>query len=242
VNAADDLLKLAVEGHGGLLRWSQVSRFRAAVSIGGAIWSSTGQPGLLDNLVLEGETREQRLTMGPFPQPGCYTTWQPDRQTIRTTGGVVVAERRDPAAAFTAATRRSPWDEFQVAYFAGEANWNYFAAPFLFTRGDFVTEETWPWREDGQMWRTLLVTYPDTVVAHSRQQTCYFDDAGLLRRLDYTVDILGGGAAVHYPSRYREFDGIMIPTRRRVYDRDLDGFPILDTVSVAIDVTHVSFG
>lgn len=220
VNAVDELLTLAVEGHGGLHRWSQVSRFRAAVSIWGAVWTLAGKPGLLDNVVLEGATREQRLTMAPFPQPGCYTTWQPDRLTIRTTAGVVVAERRDPAAAFTAAPCRSTWDEFQVACFASEANWNYFAAPFVFTRGDFATEETWPWREDGQMWRTLLVTYPDTVAAHSRQQTCYFDDAGLLRRLDYTVDILGGGAAVHYPSRYREFDGIMIPTRRRVYDRD----------------------
>jgi hypothetical protein len=35
-----------------------------------------------------------------------------------------------------------------------------------------------------------------------------FDGAGLLRRLDYSVDILGGDPAVHYPSAYREFDGI----------------------------------
>jgi hypothetical protein len=29
----NDLLKLAIEGHGGLPRWEQVSRFRAAASI-----------------------------------------------------------------------------------------------------------------------------------------------------------------------------------------------------------------
>ena len=29
-------------------------------------------------------------------------------------------------------------------------------------------------------------------MAHTRQQTCYFDDVGLLRRLDYSVDIPGG--------------------------------------------------
>lgn len=237
----DELLKLAIEGHGGMRRWAQISRFRAAVSITGAIWTLKGKPGLLDGVVLEGTTLDQRLTITPFPQPGRCTTWQPDRQTIETTDGVVLAERRDPAAAFIATTRQSPWDEFQVAYFAGEANWNYFAAPFLFARGDFVTEETWPWRENGQMLRTLLVTYPDTIVAHTQQQTYYFDDAGLLRRLDYAVDILGGGHAVHYPSEYREFDGIMVPTRRRVYVRDLDGFPVLDPVSVAIEVTNVTF-
>ena len=128
-----------------------------------------------------------------------------------------------------------------MAYFAGEANWTYFVAPFLFTRGDFVTEESWPWREDGQVWRTLLVTYPDTLVAHTQQQTCYFDDAGLLRRVDDALDVLGGCAAVHYPSRYREFDGIKVPTRRRVYVRDTDGYPLLNSVLVAIDLTDVTF-
>jgi len=69
-----------------------------------------------------------------------------------------------------------------------------------------------PWHEDGQVWRALLVTYPDTIVAHHCQQTYYFDGVGLLRRLDYSVDILGVGPAVHYSSAYREFDGIMVPT------------------------------
>lgn len=237
----NEVLKLAVEGHGGIPRWERISQFRAAVSITGTIWALKGKPGLLDTVVLEGDTRAQHLTIAPFPRRGHHTTWQPHQQTIQTVDGVLVAERCDPAAAFLGTTHQSPWDEFQVAYFASEANWNYFAAPFLFTRGDFVTEESWPWREDGQMLRTLLVTYPDTIVAHTRQQTYYFDDAGLLRRLDYAVDILGGGSAVHYPSRYREFDGIMVPTRRRVYIRNPDGFPAPDSVSVAIDVTDVSF-
>ena len=48
-------------------------------------------------------------------------------------------------------------------------------------------------------------------MAHTSQQTYYyyyyyyyyyFDDADLLRRLHYAVDILGGGPAVHYPSEY----------------------------------------
>jgi hypothetical protein len=236
----NDLLELAVKGHGGLRRWERISRFRTRVSITGAIWALKGRPGLLDDVVLEGDTREQRLTMTPFPRPGHRATWEADRQRIETAEGIVVAERRDPAAAFVAATRASPWDEFQVAYFASEATWNYLVAPFLFTRSDFTAEETWPWREDGQTWRTLLVTYPRTVVTHARQQTYYFDETGLLRRLDYTVDVLGGEPAVHYPSRYREVEGIMIPTRRRVYVREPDDTPIRGPVSLAIDVTDIT--
>jgi hypothetical protein len=238
----NELLKLAIEGHGGLQRWEQISRFRAAASITGAIWALKGHPGgPLDRVVLEGETREQRMTITPFSGPGRYTTWEPHRQTVETTDGQLIAARSDPAASFVGTTRFSPWDEFQVAYFASEANWNYFVAPFLFARDDFVTSEVEPWHEDGQSWRALLVTYPDTVVAHTRRQTYYFDDAGLLRRLDYSVDLLGGGPAVHYPSGYRDFDGIMVPTRRRVYVRNPDGSPVRDSVSVAVDVADVTF-
>lgn len=78
-------------------------------------------------------------------------------------------------------------------------------------------------------------------MAHTRQQTYYFDEAGLLRRLDYAVDILGGGPAVNYPSEYREFDGIMVPTRRRVYVRNPDGSPVRDPISIAIEITNVTF-
>jgi hypothetical protein len=237
----EELLKLAIDRHGGGRRWAKLSGFRAEVSVGGAIWSLKGQAGLLDGVVLEGPTAEQRLTISPFPRPGQRATWEPARQVIETAGGEVITERRDPAASFAGLTRQSRWDELQAAYFASEASWNYFTAPFLFARDDFAAEETWPWREDGEVWRALLVTYPDSVVAHHRQQTYYFDRAGLLRRLDYQVDILGGGAAVHYPSGYREFAGIMVPTRRRVYVRGPDGLPVRDWVSLAVDVSAVTF-
>jgi hypothetical protein len=237
----NDLLALAVKAHGGTRRWEEVTRFRASVSITGAIWALKGKPGLLHDVVLEGETRDQRLKITPFPWPGRYATWEPYRQTIETDDGMLVAERRDPAASFAGLTPDSPWDDFQVAYFAGEANWNCFVSPFIFTRPDFAVEEAEPWQEDGQVWRRLVVTYPATIVAHCRQQVYAFDDSGLLRRLDYAVDILGGGPAVQYASDYCEFDGIMVPARRRVYVRNPDGSPQRHSVSVAIDVTEVNF-
>jgi len=235
------LLALAVDGHGGMHRWDRISRFRVCASITGAIWELKGKPGLLADVELEGETRDQRLKITPFPWPGRYTTWEPYRQTLETTDGMLVAERRDPVTSFDGLTRESPWDDLQVAYFAAEANWNYVVAPFLFMRPDFTVEEVEPWQEDGQTWRRLVVTFPPSIVANSRQQTYYFDDDGLLRRHDYSVDILGGGPAVHYTSDYREFDGIMVPTRRRVHVRRPDGSPALESVSVAIDVADAAF-
>jgi hypothetical protein len=237
----NDLLKLAIEGHGGMRRWEQLSRFRLAASITGAIWPLKGKPGPPGEVLLEGDTRDQRLTITPFPEPGRSSTWTPSRQTVETTEGVPIADRPDPAAAFVGTLPDSPWDEFQVAYFIGVATWNYFVTPFLFARADFSTEETGPRHEDGQTWRGLRVTYPDAIATLTREQTYYFDAAGLLRRLDYRVDLLAGEPEVHYPSEYREFDGIMVPTRRRVYVRNPDGSPVRDPVSVAIDVTDATF-
>jgi hypothetical protein len=239
--AASELLQLVVDAHGGRDRWRSISRFRAEASITGAIWSMKGQGGVLDSVVLEGETRDQRLKISPFPQRGRYLIWEPHRETIETDEGVILDERLDPADAFKDTTRGAAWDPMQAGYFAGEANWNYFVAPFIFERSDFAAEEIEPWNENGEEWRSLLVTYPEHVVAHCRQQTYYFDNKGLLRRLDYSVDILGGGPAVHYPSDYREFDGIMVPTTRRVYVRNPDGSPVLESVSIAIDFSDVSF-
>lgn len=235
------LVDFVIEAHGGWPRWTRLSRFRASGSITGAIWAMKATAGLFDDIVLDGQIGNQRITITPFPKQGYRTTWEPLRQTIENTDGRITQERLNPAARFVGQTRTTPWDLLQAAYFAGEANWNYFAAPFLFARDDVGTEEIEPWHENGEVWRSLLVTYPDSIVAHSRQQTYYFDDVGMLRRLDYAVEILGSNPAVHYPSRYRSFDGIAVPTRRRVYSRNLDGTPIIDAPSVAIDFTNVSF-
>ena len=237
----NELLALAVEAHGSSRRWEEKSWFSATASITGAIWELKGKAGLLADVVLEGETRDQRLKITPFPWPGRYATWEPYRQTIETSDGLLVAQRRDPATSFTDRTRQSTWDDLQVVYFAGEANWNYFVAPFIFTRPDFTVEEAESWREDGEMWRRLVITYPDAIVSHTRQQTCCFDDHGLIRRLDYTVDALGGSAAVDYPSEYRAFDGIMVPTRRRVYTHDRDGTLARDSPTLAIDLGGAAF-
>jgi hypothetical protein len=237
----DDVLALAIDAHGGMNRWEQLSRFRATASITGPLCVLTGRPGLLTDVVLEGETRDQRLRITPFPSAGRHATWAPDRQTIETSEGAVLVERRDPASAFRGRARDFPWDDLQVAYFASEANWNYFAAPFVLARPDFVVQEIEPWSDGREVWRRLFVTYPENLAVTSRQLTYYFDSDGYLRRLDYAVDVLGGAAAVQYPSDYREFDGITVATRRTVYERNPADSTALGSPWVMIDLTRVTF-
>ena len=52
----------------------------------------------------------------------------------------------------------------------------------------------------------------------------------------------GAGGAVHYSSTYRESGGgIMVPTRCRVYVRSPEGSAVRDSVSIAVEVTDVTF-
>src|SRR5271156_3971494 len=46
----NDLLKLAIEAHGGLERWRQFKEARASASITGALWHLKGQPNVLENI------------------------------------------------------------------------------------------------------------------------------------------------------------------------------------------------
>ena len=61
-----DLLKTAVEAHGGIERWNEFNTLRAELSIGGAIWEVKQQPGLLSDKTFEIQTKEERLQSRHF--------------------------------------------------------------------------------------------------------------------------------------------------------------------------------
>jgi hypothetical protein len=104
-----------------------------------------------------------------------------------------------------------------VSYFVGEASWTYLNTPFLYTHEGFAIQEIASIQFESENWRRLQVTFPDNVKSHTRQQISCFGPDGLLRRHDYTVDILGGATGLNYASEYRDVDGIIVPTKRRVY-------------------------
>ncbi len=66
------------------------------------------------------------------------------------------------------------------------------------------------------------------------------DERGLLRRHDYSVDIIGGSDSAHYVSEHKTFGGIVFPTKRRVYAYGADNRPVLDRISVSIDFHEIT--
>jgi hypothetical protein len=77
------------------------------------------------------------------------------------------------------------------------------------------------------------------VKSHSRQQISCFGPDGLLRRHDYTVDILQGGTGLNYASDYQDVGGIIIPASRRVYANEGDYQLVKEPLLVAIDFTDI---
>jgi len=236
----NDLLQVAVDAHGGLSRWNQLKRVKASLSITGAIWQVKGKPDILKDVSIEAELHKERLTTH-LNGKGIRTVFEPNRVIVETEGGRLVDNRNDPRSAFRGHTRQTPWDDVHVAYFSSYALWNYLTIPFLYTYSGFVTEELAPWQENGEQWRPLKVTVPDSVASHSREQVAYFGPDGLLRRHAYTVDIMGGAAGLNYASDLRNVDGIVVPTKRRVYARDANNQKIPEPVLVAIDIREIAF-
>lgn len=230
-----DLLKLAVDAHGGLDRWNTFTRMVAPVSISGAIWDFKQQPGLLLDKTLEIDTQQQKLSITPFTGADLRSTFVPGRLAIETLSGKTVEEHENPLSLFEGHTFATPWNRLHVAYFVSEALWTYLTLPFLYTYPGFVCEEIAPWREDGEEWRRLKVQFPSTVESHTREQVTYFGPDGLMRRHDYTVDILQGNTGANYSTEFRDFQGIKLPTRRRIYAYDAQGQKVPEPLLVSLD-------
>lgn len=235
-----DLADFAIAAHGGVARWNELATVTAHLSCGGVIWLLKGQDGLLD-VNVRVELHRQFTSHFPFTEPGLRTAFTGDRVAIETEAGVVVEERSNPRDSFAGHLLETKWDRLQLAYFGGYAMWTYLTAPFSFATPGFRSEELPPWREDGQTWRPLKVWFPDGIATHNKEQTFYFDEDGLLKRHDYTAEVVAGGPAAHYTSDYREFDGIMVPTERRVYGIEADGAVNKELLLVSIDLDRVEF-
>ena len=236
-----DLLDFAVAAHGGLDRWNAFSRLTAHLRIGGVIWALKRQEGLLANVGVEIDTKAERLEISPFGSADRRSVFVPEHLKIETDDGRIIDERRDPESAFAGHVRETPWDQLHAAYFASEALWTYLTLPFLYTYPGFVTEEIAPWQEDGETWRRLRVTFPDHIKSHTRTQITHFGPDGLMRRHDYTVDVLGGAQGANYTTGYRDFQGIKMPTRRRIYAYDAEMRKVPEPLLVSIDFDDISF-
>ncbi|MQY31945.1 hypothetical protein [Nocardia aurantia] len=213
----NDLLATAIAAHGGLDRWNQIKTIQVDAEISGAFWQMKGQADAMSRVRFEVDTTQQQLTMDYLTQDR-RSLFRPDRVVLQRPDGTVVGERDDPERSFAGHDFRTRWDQLHLAYFTGEALWTYLNTPFLSTWPGFVSAEIAPIEADGETWRRLRVTFPDHIKTHTRTQVFCFGPDGLLRRHDFTIDIVDPATESQlYATDYRDIDGILIPATRRAY-------------------------
>jgi hypothetical protein len=237
----NDLLDFVLDAHGGLERWSGVSRLTAKLAVGGPFWGQLGFPDAFLDEILTIDTRRQHAVFTPWTAPGQSLTFDtdPERVVLRTADGQTIDSLTSPGSSYAGKDLNSPWDALQVGYFLSYGMWNYLTTPFLLAYSDVQTREITPWLENDHTWRRLHATFPASITTHSAEQVFYFGDDGLLRRLDYTVEADGGRAA-HYTERYKTFDGLSFPTRREVYRRNADDTPDRSLTAITLDIHDIT--
>ena len=195
------------------------------------------EPDVLKDIVMVADTQRERVTTSLVGQDR-ITSFEHDRVVVQRSDGTILETSDDPEGSFEGQTADSPWDAIHVAYFSGEALWTYLNTPFLYMQARCAKEEIGSIEVEGETWRRLKVTFPEEVKSHTREQIFCFGPDGLLRRHDYSVDILGGATGLNYASEYREVDGLMFPTKRRVYAYEGDYQLIPEPLLVAVDITQ----
>jgi hypothetical protein len=214
------LLDEVLEAHGGPERWREAQTASARVRSAGLLLRTRVPGTRFADYRLTVELHRPRAVLDPFPRAGERAVYEDGAARIETADGELLESRLDPRPGFFGVSglrRNLRWDPLDSAYFAGYAMWNYLATPALLTRDEIGTRETEPWEEDGETWRSLEATFPPAIDTHSPRQTFYFDARGLLRRHDYTAEVVGRWArAAHYCDEHVQAGGLVFPTRRRV--------------------------
>lgn len=229
-----------IDAHGGLERWHALDEVVVSASVGGASLSLKHQGRAIRDLRAHISPGRQHVVFVPYPEPGRRGVFDMGAVRVETDRGEVIAERSDARSAFRGLRHQLWWDKLDVLYFCGYALWTYLTTPFVLAEPGFELWELGPWMEGGETWQRVGIRFPSEIHTHSREQILYFDQKRLVRRHDYTSEVYGSWAkAAHYPSDHRVFDGIVVPTRRRVFLRRPNNRPLTAITLIWLDIETV---
>ena len=238
-----DIVEQTIEAHGGPNLWRNAREVSARISSGGLAFASKLQGHAVRDVEARVATHGQHVILTPYPTSGQRGVLEQDVTVkVETDAGELVEARENARGAFRDLRHKLWWDRLDILYFAAYAIWTYVSTPFVFTREGYQVVELDPWVEGSDHLRRLAVRFPEHVHTHSRDQVFYVDaQSGLIRRHDYTAEPIGSWAkAAHYCLDHRSFDGLVVPTCRRVYPRKPNNQRRAGPLLVWIDVPRAA--
>jgi len=231
------IMESIYEAHGGNSPWRKLEAVEAVISVRGFLFKAKRRP-TLSRVRVRASIREPEFTFYDYPGIGRNSVFLGNEEVrITDAGNQVLVSRQQPRAAIRGLRRQLYWDALDFTYFGGYATWNYLVTPFLFLGDEFKINLLEPRSTDPDYPVKLLADFPPEFPSHCRKQIFYFDRDYLLRRLDYTAEVVSRWArAAHTCENYREFDGFKFPTKRRVRPLVIGSKPLARPVIVAIDI------
>jgi hypothetical protein len=218
---AGALLERAVARHGGRAAWEALRCVTLA---------PRKLTGLLPSLKGVGRTfplppridvypHEYRAVFHDYPTAGQRGIFRAGAVELLDAGGHVLAADADPRAHFRGVRKWwRRWSPADALYFFGYALSHYHGLPFTLAQGRPLALRRA--RSDGRALTGVDVELPAALHTHSRRQTFYFDDDGMLRRHDYVADIVGWWArGAHLWRDFVTAHGIEVPRVRHVVAR-----------------------
>jgi hypothetical protein len=213
------VLERALERHGGWGAWRRA---------GGLTLRLRALSGLLPERKGLGDTfpAPSRLEVWPhrglvvmhdFPAAGRRGVFS-GGQVQLLEGEAILEARAEPRATFAGARKRRRWTPLDALYFFGYALAHYHSLPFSLTAARPLRLRRA--RSAGRTLTGVVAELPASLPTHSRRQTFFFDEEGLLRRHDYVAEIVGWWArGAHLWEDFVEVAGLLVARRRHVVAR-----------------------
>jgi hypothetical protein len=192
----------------------------------GALWQAKGHLPEMKDMRVEARLHQQRLVIHHvgFDKRTVFTG---NNVTVETENGRLLDFRENPRSSYAGQVFETPWDDIHNAYFTSYALWTYLTVPFVYTYPGFAVTELSLWRENGEVWRPLRVTFPKSIPSHTETQVRMLEtgalDIGFLR-----VPI-GEHSALDVVTVHREAFVLVVPSshklakRKRVRLREVAG-------------------
>jgi hypothetical protein len=214
---AGALLERAVARHGGWAAWQALRSVTLELrALSGMVPALKGAQRTFPRpSQIQVFPHEYRVVFDDYPARGHRGVFTAGAVRLLDPGGAVIESSPDYRRSFRGLRKWRRWSPADALYFFGYAVAHYQGLPF--TLADARPLGLCEVRSAGQRLTGVDVELPATLHTHSRRQSFYFDDEGLLRRHDYIADIVGWMArGAHLWRDFVTVGGIPIPRERHV--------------------------
>lgn len=249
------LVSHVLKAHGGRDQWRSKKAFSAHLAISGSLFPppesppTGGAPSVavggyqlptaprnrpaLRELVIEGDTKTPQLRIFCSTDVTRYGLYTPNRVEFRTTSNQLLDAIENPIASLAARPLDRPLTRIEMVFLIGGIIWSSIVAPFLLDApGVSVREE--PVFDKSKTGRLLTVEFPETIEPLAPRRVLHVAEDGLIDRHEYELRYLYPSLLVDTASAHIAFDGIVVPTLRRILPlkADFDRSPALLDIEI----------